>query len=266
MKHSRATGMEIIKKLAVDFRLNFDLDTTTYRKTTDKIEAGSQTDIIASPDEEIYVNDDGPFDRDQLMIHEGRVYAASDASLQIIHGMVRVAWACVFGQFSRHNRAEILEGSTSTTGGELNGAIHGITHFFNDVCRSQHTKLTWWCDNLTTVNIIDHCIQKARAKENVDQHIEFALKTIANMRLDNPKMANFLNTMIVFGDRVEIRHIYSHKGRKTKEAILNDIADTEAKRCLKRYYAQFPLLSDLDGQANIDDYISKVVTQQSLQD
>ena len=63
MRQSRTTGMEIIKKLAIDYRMNFGINTTTYRKPFDnKTHVGIQTERTSPITTDIHINTDQPFD------------------------------------------------------------------------------------------------------------------------------------------------------------------------------------------------------------
>ena len=253
--------MNTVTKMSHDWMILTKQTPPIITRTTDS--QYSLDDIKDKDNPTMYTNRHQPYpdENDLTLNKDNEYYAASDASLDTIHGMIQVSWAAVYGRDSRHNLSGVLDNATSTMSGEYAGAKNGITKFFIELAPNGTCTLTWWCDNMAVVGIIEILRQYASGLiDKLERHHEYMVETLSDERFDSIETTNFMQLLATYGERFSIKHVYSHKTINTTERMLNDLADDLAKKALRIHYLQFPLLAGVSDQG-VSAYLRRLNQQ-----
>ena len=182
---------------------------------------------------------------------EGWHHAASDASLDKLHGIVFVAYAVVYGPFSRFNFDNYIPYATSTLEGESTGLREGIMYYFQHIARPQ-SKLTIHCDNLAAVENVRNLIEYADGNDYDNEYIQFQLDYLDASELnDKARFAEFIECLKINSKRLKVLHVKVHVASPhTIAEHLNDLADRNAKRALTSRFKSMPIMSENSMQTS----------------
>ena len=197
---------------------------------------------------------------DDIVVSEGTHHAASDATLDKLHGIIFVAYAVVFGPFSRYNFDDYLPFATSTLEGETIGLREGIMFYFNQLA-TETSKLCFYCDNLAAVENCNNLIRYAQGGDFDSEYLDFQIGFLGNGMHSNQRMMEYLEVLRLYGHRLQVQHVRSHVALPhTIPQHLNAAADRHAKAALSKRFKEFPIMSEESAETS-ETYL-QLLTQQ----